>query len=190
MDNRVVKEQARPVPSLALQRWEWVAVLCCAALSSGCLLAGLPGQVLALRLLLALLLPAAGVGLVLLGRAHPPVARPRTDRECLRAGLVAGAAVGGAMLLSLLAHWPGLMTYDSVDQWQQVVTASYSDRHPVVDTLARSVFIRAFQTPAAVALAQIVLIAAATGWCVGEIARWNGPRVLLVTAVVLSALSP
>ena len=187
---RAVKEQTGRVRPLALERWELVVLVCCAVLSSGWVLAGLSGQTLAIRLLLALLLPVAAAGLVLLGRAHPPAGGIRTGKECLRAGLVAGAVVGGAMLLALLAHWPGLMTYDSVDQWQQVVTGSYSDHHPLVDTLARSVLIRAFGTPAAVALAQILLISTAVGWCVGEIARWNGPRALLAAAVVLSALSP
>jgi hypothetical protein len=173
-----------------LARWEKVSLTCCAVFTAAWLSVGVPLRPLALRFGLAVVVSLLAAALVLVGRRTSMQARPRVNASPVRLGIFAAVVVAGTMLVSLLAQWPGLMTYDSVDQWRQVVSHSYSDHHPVFDTVARGALIRLFHTPAAIALVQIVLVATSVGWCVGEIARWGSPRLVLLGVIVVSALSP
>lgn len=72
-----------------------------------------------------------------------------------------------AVSLSLLVLYaPAIMTSDSVDQWQQAGQFRYHDWHPVYHTMAMSLIRGIWDSPAAVAFVQALLLAVATGWLI------------------------
>jgi hypothetical protein len=58
----------------------------------------------------------------------------------------------------LLAFYPGIMTSDSIDQWNQMLTGSFNDHHPVFHTLTIWLLTRVALTPTTVAVAQILFL--------------------------------
>jgi len=63
----------------------------------------------------------------------------------------------------LLAFFPGMMSADSMVQWDQIITGQYENHHPVFHTLLLWVFTRIYFSPVAIAIAQIVLMAFTAG---------------------------
>lgn len=104
--------------------------------------------------------------------------------------LSAFGALFGAWFLYLLAYWPGLMTSDSVDQWTQVHTGRFVDYHPALHTMSNWLVTRLWDSPAAVALLNIVGLAAATSFCVSELGRFGVSRRVRWAALALLAVSP
>ncbi len=58
-------------------------------------------------------------------------------------------------IIWLLAFYPGLMSHDSVVQWEQAVNLHLNDTHPYLHTLYFSVLIKFFDSPATIAVVQI-----------------------------------
>lgn len=98
-------------------------------------------------------------------------------------------ALGYAMPLMLvwgvylLAYYPGMMSADSLVQWEQVLSGSFNDHHPAVHTFLIWLLTRIALTPAVVATAQIAALALVAG---GWFALMEGMGVRR-SAVVLSA---
>lgn len=59
----------------------------------------------------------------------------------------------------LLAFYPGMMSADSFNQWNQVLTGVYVNHHPVFHTLLIWLLTRIYLSPVIVALAQIFFMA-------------------------------
>lgn len=90
----------------------------------------------------------------------------------------------------LLAFWPGVMSPDSVDQWQQMLTGRYLDQHPPFHTLTNWVITRLWLSPAAVAITQILILSLTVGWGIVQLRRLGiASPVAWVTSGVF-ALSP
>ena len=64
----------------------------------------------------------------------------------------------------LLIFFPGAMSVDSVVQWGQALTGQYTDHHPAFHTLAIWLLSRLWESPAVVALAQIIGLSLGAAW--------------------------
>jgi len=71
------------------------------------------------------------------------------------------AAVWGVYLLTF---FPGLMSQDSNVQWHQIVTGQFNDAHPVFHTLTMWLITRAWFSPAAVVVFQILSLSLVIAW--------------------------
>lgn len=91
---------------------------------------------------------------------------------------------------TLLVFFPGLMSSDSLDQWDQMLRGKYNDVHPAFHTLTMWLITRVWLSPAAVALAQIGALALVCGLTVRELALLGVSRWVQVVLIVLFALSP
>jgi len=75
--------------------------------------------------------------------------------------------------LYLLAFWPGLMSPDSIAQWDQVVKTSFSNNYPAFHTLTNWLITRIWLSPAAIAAAQIIVLAAIFSLTMVELELWD-----------------
>jgi ABC-type polysaccharide/polyol phosphate export permease len=64
----------------------------------------------------------------------------------------------------LLVFYPGLMSSDSMDQWQQTMNGMFVAEHPILHTLMIGLINHIWFSPAAVALVQIFVLAIIVGW--------------------------
>ncbi len=102
---------------------------------------------------------------------------------------------GSPLLLTgtcaLLLFFPGPMTSDSLDQWHQAGTGHFVDAHPLLYSLVM-VAARSFSAgPAAVAMLQLVLLAAACAWLIAALQRaTSAPRWAAWLAAGIVALHP
>jgi len=123
------------------------------------------------------------------GPGHNPPLPPRQlsgARESLRYALPC-AVVWGTYLL---AYWPGVMSYDSIQQWEQMTTGQLNNWHPAFHTMTNWLLTRPWLSPAAVALAQIATLALLVGWTVARISRLGTPSVAAWVVTLLAAFSP
>lgn len=91
----------------------------------------------------------------------------------------------------LTVFYPGLMTSDSTDQWNQASTGVYNDWHPFYHSLMIAGLRHLWNSPAVVACFQASLIAFSTGWLIAATLRaTDAPRLLGHLAAWLCALCP
>lgn len=90
----------------------------------------------------------------------------------------------------LLTFWPGLMSADSLDQWRQILTREFNDWHPAFHTLTNWLITRAWESPAAVAGVQIVVLGALVGLGIVRMRRLGAGASVAATVSLLAALSP
>jgi len=182
----------RLAPFTNLQKIAWLF---------GCLLAGfwladnIPVVLLGSGLVRLLLFVCVGIGIGLLlfmftlffatrrRPASPPVRR--------RLGwLVFALPMIIAWVIYLLAYWPGMMSADSLDQWGQALSGQFNNHHPAFHTFTIWLLIRIAETPAIVALAQIVALALAAGSLLAFINDLGVSSFWVWTAALLLAVSP
>lgn len=65
----------------------------------------------------------------------------------------------GMFLLWLIGQWPGYMTPDSFSTWLQVKTLTFGNLHPIIYSLCVLALMQFFQSPAVVAVFQILITA-------------------------------
>ena len=92
-------------------------------------------------------------------------------------------------LLYLCAFWPGAMSNDSLNQWQQAETMDLDDWHPAFHTLTIKAITTVWHSPAAVALVQILLMSALGAWGYGLLLRAGVPRYAVILAWLTTLLS-
>jgi hypothetical protein len=92
--------------------------------------------------------------------------------------------------LYLLAFWPGIMSFDSNFQWEQMVAFKFNDWHPAFHTLTNWLITRIWLSPAAVAFAQIFAMSFVLGWGFVEQRRLGAPRWLPWVSIISIALIP
>jgi hypothetical protein len=90
----------------------------------------------------------------------------------------------------LVAFWPGLMSPDSIAQWDQVLQTSFSNNYPAFHTLTNWLVTRIWLSPAAIATTQIICLSSVFSLTIHELGLWGiGTRIrALITAVF--CLSP
>jgi hypothetical protein len=105
------------------------------------------------------------------GLRHSPPGRLTAARESLRYALPCAIVWS----IYLLAYWPGLMSYDSLQQWEQMTTGQLDNWHPAFHTMSNWLITRLWLSPAAVALTQIATLSLLVGWTVARIRRLGAP---------------
>jgi hypothetical protein len=92
--------------------------------------------------------------------------------------------------LWLQAFWPGLLSNDSIGQWEQILSGHFSDAHPVFHTAAIWAITRIWLSPAAVALVQMTVLGCSVGWALARIRAHGAPLIAVCVASGLLAVSP
>lgn len=69
----------------------------------------------------------------------------------------------------LLTFWPGLSSYDTMQQWGEAQTRIFTDAHPALHTMFIALVSHFFPTPAAIAFLQILVLASVTAWGLVEL---------------------
>jgi hypothetical protein len=90
----------------------------------------------------------------------------------------------------LLAYWPGVMTSDSNDQWNQVFTGVFKGWHPAFHTFNVWLLTRLWASPAIVALAQIVATSLVIAWGLSELKKNGAPEWAIWVTVILFCMIP
>ncbi|GIM28920.1 hypothetical protein CPJCM30710_15860 [Clostridium polyendosporum] len=93
-------------------------------------------------------------------------------------------------LFYLVAFYPGFMTNDFFNQWQQIHTNHYVDWHPVPHTLIMKAISKLWDVPEAIALSQIVIFALSVGYVLYALERFGFSSKILLIISVLFALNP
>jgi hypothetical protein len=75
----------------------------------------------------------------------------------------------------LLIYWPGLMSPDSLDQWNQLSTGIFNDWHPAFHTFFEWALTRLWGSPASIALFQIFAMGSLVGWGLAEFEKMGTP---------------
>jgi len=86
------------------------------------------------------------------------------DVDHARSARWAWAVITGVLLLHWMGFFPAVMTFDSLDQWHQVITGHIVDWHPAAHTLFIGIFQKLSNSPAAVSAVQAVLFSGLFGW--------------------------
>jgi hypothetical protein len=95
-----------------------------------------------------------------------------------------------AWCLYLLTFWPGLMTSDSISQWETLVTGRFDDWIPILHTLLYWSVTRLWMSPAAISLVQILLVSASIGLCLHWLGQMGAQRWSLWFTSIAAAVSP
>ncbi len=88
----------------------------------------------------------------------------------------------------LLAYWPAIMTFDSIDQWDQAMRFTFNDWHPVVSTLVIWLTTRIWASPASVAIFQILFFSTVVAFTLQSFQALGVPKWLLIVECLLFAL--
>ncbi len=116
-------------------------------------------------------------------------ARTTRGNDGLRlAGYAAPVMLAGVVYA--LAFYPAIMTYDSLYQWQQLVTQRFDDWHPILSTLLMGALRPVWESPAAAVLLQVAALGLAAGWGFALMESLGAPRPLVWGACLLLAASP
>ena len=90
----------------------------------------------------------------------------------------------------LIGFFPGLMTVDSTIQWQQIHSNHYNDWHPVVHTWFLKLITQIWDYPAAIAIAQILIMSLTFGYGMYAFEKFGVKRWLLFIVTAAFALMP
>jgi hypothetical protein len=72
-----------------------------------------------------------------------------------------------------LVFFPGIVSADSLDQWNQIVTLNFRDNHPIYHTLFYWWITRIYLSPATISLVQVLAFATIGTYTVAEFKRWG-----------------
>jgi len=92
--------------------------------------------------------------------------------------------------LYLLAFFPAAMTFDSIDHWNQVHTGNLNDWHPLMYTLFIMALTQIWDSPAIVAISQIIIISLIFGYCMLQFEKAGVKPFLLWIVSIIFAISP
>lgn len=125
---------------------------------------------------------------LLLARLRLPAATPL--RSFWRTALVHASICACTWSIGLAAFWPGLMSPDSLEQWAQVLSGEYQDHHPAFHTMNMRLATRLANSPATIAVLQILALSLVTGWAIAHMRRLGAPKWVAMLSTLLMALSP
>jgi hypothetical protein len=92
-------------------------------------------------------------------------------------------------VIYLIAFWPGLMSNDSINQWDQLTSGHLDNSIPAFHTITTWLITRVWLSPAAVALAQIIALSIVFGLTMRELEYWQVPKWVRVVITVAFSLS-
>ncbi|MCX6082555.1 MAG: hypothetical protein NTW32_23755 [Chloroflexi bacterium] len=78
-------------------------------------------------------------------------------------------------MVYLLTFWPGLSSYDTMQQWREAQAGVFTDAHPALHTMFIAAVSRIFPSLAAIALIQILALAFVTAWGLVELNKQGLP---------------
>lgn len=94
-------------------------------------------------------------------------------------------------IIYLLGFYPGIMTADSLAQWDQMNTFQLSDWHPVMHTLFNYLITRVWYSPAAIVLVQITMISLTFGYAMLVFYRLGvNKKILILLSILFSVFPP
>ena len=94
-------------------------------------------------------------------------------------------------VLIILVYWPGLMSHDSVVQWAEIVSKSFTDYHPAFHTLFEFVISRfSGGNPAGVPIVQILALSVVAGWGITYFRELGLSKWLCWCCAVMFAILP
>lgn len=93
-------------------------------------------------------------------------------------------------LLYFLAFFPGMMSRDSLDQWQEVITFSFNDWHPAIVSFSYWLLTRIWFSPAIICFAQIVALATAVAYALTKLQQRGAPKWLLLALTLFISFFP
>lgn len=107
-------------------------------------------------------------------------------------GLIALLLAQAALVWSAgwLARYPGVMTPDSADQWNQITSGHFNDWHPVASTLFMKAAASIWSSPAAVVLLQLALMLGLVAAVLSALPALGVSRKGIVVTGVLFAFLP
>ena len=94
------------------------------------------------------------------------------------------------MLVWWLGWYPGFLSSDSVDQLQQVASGDFTNSHPAFHTISMWFVTRFWDSPAAISLLQIILMALVLAFIARRLIALGVPLWLAVGAVWVTTLIP
>lgn len=95
-----------------------------------------------------------------------------------------------AWSIYLIGFYPGLMSYDSINQWTQALTFNFNDTHPVFHTLTIWAIMKVWATPAAVAIVQMIFQSIIVGIAIHCMEKWGLRRLLVWLVIIFYAFVP
>ncbi len=134
---------------------------------------------LASSLFFGLILFAAGVWLIL----RPPHGTPESEQESEPSAdpvdgrfgkwewLALATPPAVVWTVYLLTFWPGVMSHDSINQWDQILSGNFTNWHPAFHTLTEWALTRVRESPATVAAAQVAVLSGVVGWALASMRR-------------------
>lgn len=89
-----------------------------------------------------------------------------------------------------IKNFPALMSYDSYNQLEQITTNQYSDVHPVAHTLLIKLLLQIYDSPATVAIFQIIIMCIGV-YCICKYFAIKGlsTKFILVVLIVWSSMT-
>jgi len=90
----------------------------------------------------------------------------------------------------LLVFWPGFVSADTINQWEQMLTGELVNWHPVAHTLTIWLVTRLWYTPAAMAIFQILVLGGVLGWGIATLREIGMPAWLGWLVAVFLAILP
>jgi hypothetical protein len=95
----------------------------------------------------------------IIGTRQQSISKTPLVRRSFKYSLPIGVVWG----IYLLAYFPGMMSADSMVQWEQILTGKFVDHHPAFHTFLLWLVTRIYLSPATIAIAQIVSLALIAG---------------------------
>ena len=92
--------------------------------------------------------------------------------------------------IGLMIFWPGMMSHDSIIQWNQLSFNRYSNIQPVFHTLFMKSISMIWDTPGAVCFVQILLLGFVLGSILKEFGLMGVQKKYLWVASILIAINP
>ena len=77
--------------------------------------------------------------------------------------------------LALLAFWPGLLPYDSLNQLSQAKSGIIFDDHPAINSIYMRVMLSIWDNPASPIIFRYVVLAGVAGWAIYLLRRYGVP---------------
>jgi hypothetical protein len=144
--------------------------------------------------LLLFVVDAISIGVILLAillwLAYVPVGDQELKcREAVR-WYWYGLFMGGVWLLLLLVFWPGFLSTDVYNQFQEIVAGQFNDWHPAFHTFFLWLMTRVWFSPAPAIIVQILALSSLLGCGLSLVERSGTPRWLTWTLALLFAASP
>ncbi len=120
-------------------------------------------------------------------RYQPQVSSPNS---LIRASIKYSIPTGITWVIYLLVYFPGMMSADSMDQWNQILTGQFVDHHPAFHTFLEWLVTRIYLSPVSIAVAQIIALAFVAGLWFAFLESLGTRRWIIWSIALIFAITP